>query len=79
MGRQLFFLVGTKENRLEQEERTETARMKSMKQELEWVRSNPKGRHAKSKARMTALKSYLPAITKSVTKPMSYSFHRVSV
>lgn len=42
-----------KENRLEQEERTETARMKSMKQELEWVRSNPKGRHAKSKARMT--------------------------
>jgi len=41
-----------KENRLEQEERTETARMKSMKQELEWVRSNPKGRHAKSKARM---------------------------
>ena len=39
-----------KENRLEQEERT--ARMKSMKQELEWVRSNPKGRHAKSKARM---------------------------
>jgi ATP-binding cassette ChvD family protein len=41
-----------KESRLEQEERTETARMKSMKQELEWVRSNPKGRHAKSKARM---------------------------
>ena len=41
-----------KENRLEQEERSETARMKSMKQELEWVRSNPKGRHAKSKARM---------------------------
>ena len=41
-----------KENRLEQEERTETARMKSMKQEVEWVRSNPKGRHAKSKARM---------------------------
>ena len=41
-----------KENRLQQEERAETARMKSMKQELEWVRSNPKGRHAKSKARM---------------------------
>jgi len=41
-----------KENRLQQEERAETARQKSMKQELEWVRSNPKGRHAKSKARM---------------------------
>ena len=41
-----------KEKRLEQEERAETARMKSMKQELEWVRSNPKGRQAKSKARM---------------------------
>jgi sulfate-transporting ATPase len=42
-----------KEKRLEQEERAESARQKSMKQELEWVRSNPKGRHAKSKARMT--------------------------
>ncbi|WP_018982968.1 energy-dependent translational throttle protein EttA [Salinimonas chungwhensis] len=41
-----------KEKRLEQEERTESARQKSIKQELEWVRSNPKGRHAKSKARM---------------------------
>jgi sulfate-transporting ATPase len=41
-----------KESRLEQEERIETARQKSIKQELEWVRSNPKGRHAKSKARM---------------------------
>ena len=41
-----------KEARLAQEERTENARVKSMKQELEWVRSNPKGRHAKSKARM---------------------------
>ncbi|WP_218313268.1 energy-dependent translational throttle protein EttA [Alteromonas antoniana] len=41
-----------KEQRLEQEERTESARQKSIKQELEWVRSNPKGRHAKSKARM---------------------------
>ncbi|GEA11892.1 energy-dependent translational throttle protein EttA [Alteromonas sp. KUL49] len=41
-----------KEKRLEQEERIESARQKSIKQELEWVRSNPKGRHAKSKARM---------------------------
>jgi ATP-binding cassette ChvD family protein len=41
-----------KEKRLETEERQETARMKAMKEELEWVRSNPKGRHAKSKARL---------------------------
>jgi ATP-binding cassette ChvD family protein len=41
-----------KDNRLEQEEKTESARQKSIKTELEWVRSNPKGRQAKSKARM---------------------------
>ena len=41
-----------KENRLEIEEKQESARMKAMKAELEWVRSNPKGRHAKSKARL---------------------------
>ncbi|MCB1861641.1 MAG: energy-dependent translational throttle protein EttA [Gammaproteobacteria bacterium] len=41
-----------KEQRLELEQKQEAARMKSMKHELEWVRSNPKGRHAKSKARM---------------------------
>lgn len=42
-----------KEARLAQEERTENARQKSIKQELEWVRTNPKGRQAKSKARMS--------------------------
>ncbi len=42
-----------KEKRLEQEERKEANRQKSIKAELEWVRSNPKGRHAKSKARLT--------------------------
>ncbi|MDX9740536.1 MAG: energy-dependent translational throttle protein EttA [Gammaproteobacteria bacterium] len=41
-----------KEKRLEQEERQENARQRAMKAELEWVRSNPKGRHAKSKARL---------------------------
>ncbi|MFL6646442.1 MAG: ATP-binding cassette domain-containing protein, partial [Sulfurifustaceae bacterium] len=34
------------------EEKQETARVKAMKEELEWVRTNPKGRHAKSKARL---------------------------
>ena len=41
-----------KEQRLEQEAREEAAHIKSMKAELEWVRTNPKGRHAKSKARL---------------------------
>ncbi len=41
-----------KEQRLEQEEKQATSRQKAMKAELEWVRSNPKGRHAKSKARL---------------------------
>ncbi len=41
-----------KEQRLEQEQKQEAARIRSMKHELEWVRSNPKGRHAKSKARL---------------------------
>ncbi len=42
-----------KEKRLEQEGKAEAARMKTIKGELEWVRSNAKGRHAKSKARMS--------------------------
>jgi len=41
-----------KEKRLEMQEKKETAHIKAMKEELEWVRTNPKGRHAKSKARL---------------------------
>ncbi|MFZ1569051.1 MAG: energy-dependent translational throttle protein EttA [Thiolinea sp.] len=41
-----------KERRLTQEKKAEQGRLKAMKEELEWVRSNPKGRQAKSKARM---------------------------
>jgi len=41
-----------KEQRLEIEEKQETARQKAMKAELEWVRAGAKGRHAKSKARL---------------------------
>jgi energy-dependent translational throttle protein EttA len=41
-----------KERRLELEQKQEAARIRTMKHELEWVRSNPKGRHAKSKARL---------------------------
>jgi sulfate-transporting ATPase len=42
-----------KEQRLETESKQEAARIKAMKQELEWVRQNPKGRQAKAKARIS--------------------------
>jgi len=41
-----------KEKRLELEEKQAAARIRAMQHELEWVRANPKGRHAKSKARL---------------------------
>ncbi|MDQ8035086.1 MAG: energy-dependent translational throttle protein EttA, partial [Bordetella sp.] len=41
-----------KEDRLKQEEASESARQKTIKKELEWVRQNPKGRQAKAKARI---------------------------
>ena len=42
-----------KEKRLEMEDKQESARIKTIKTELEWVRSNPKARQAKSKARLS--------------------------
>lgn len=44
--------LDAKEKRLEQEQRAEASHQKAIKAELEWVRSNPKGRQAKSKARL---------------------------
>jgi ATP-binding cassette ChvD family protein len=44
-----------KEKRLEQEEKAESARRKAMAQELEWAKTNPKGRQSKSKARLQRL------------------------
>ena len=43
-----------KKRRLETEEKQESKRQKTLARELEWVRMNPKGRHAKSKARISA-------------------------
>ncbi len=43
-----------KEQRLEQEEKKESAHRKTVEKELEWVRQNPKGRRAKNKARVNA-------------------------
>ena len=48
-----------KQQRLALEEKQESKRQKSLKDELEWVRMNPKGRHAKSKARIAAYEKML--------------------
>lgn len=48
-----------KSDRLAQEEKTESNRQKTLKQELEWIRQNPKGRRAKSKARINAYEELL--------------------
>jgi len=48
-----------KEKRLSQEEKTESDRVKTLKKELEWIRMSPKGRQAKSKARITAYEKLL--------------------
>jgi len=45
-----------KEQRLEVEAKQEAGRIKAMQEELEWVRANPKGRRAKSKARLARFK-----------------------
>lgn len=48
-----------KQNRLRKEEKRETERQKTLERELEWIRMSPKGRHAKSKARISAYESLL--------------------
>ena len=48
-----------KQKRLAQEEREETARQKTLAQELEWVRASPRARQAKSRARVTAYEELL--------------------
>lgn len=48
-----------KSARLKQEEKSETQRQKTLERELEWIRMSPKGRHAKSKARINAYESLL--------------------
>jgi len=48
-----------KQNRLKQEEKGESQRQKTLQRELEWIRMSPKGRHAKSKARITSYEALL--------------------
>ncbi|MGX9367161.1 energy-dependent translational throttle protein EttA [Desulfoplanes sp. PS50] len=60
-----------KQNRLATEEKQESARQKTLKNELEWIRMSPKGRHAKSKARITAYESLLGQGKQEKTTDMS--------
>ncbi|HEX6889603.1 MAG TPA: energy-dependent translational throttle protein EttA [Chryseolinea sp.] len=53
-----------KQKRLAQEEKTESKRQKALERELEWVRMNPKGRHAKGKARLSAYEKLLSQETR---------------
>ncbi len=48
-----------KQMRLQQEEKVESERQKTLQRELEWIRMSPKGRHAKGKARINAYESLL--------------------
>ncbi len=48
-----------KQNRLRQEEKSESERQKTLQRELEWIRMSPKGRHAKSKARISSYENLL--------------------
>ena len=48
-----------KQNRLKNEEKAESDRIKTLERELEWIRMSPKGRHAKSKARISAYEELL--------------------
>ena len=48
-----------KKNRLQQEEKSESERQKTLARELEWIHMSPKGRHAKGKARITSYEELL--------------------
>ncbi|HET6156904.1 MAG TPA: energy-dependent translational throttle protein EttA [Dongiaceae bacterium] len=56
-----------KRQRLEQEEKTESARQRTLDRELEWIRQSPKARQAKSKARVTAYESLLAQSNEKAT------------
>ncbi|KIL97047.1 ABC transporter ATP-binding protein [Paramagnetospirillum magnetotacticum MS-1] len=58
-----------KGKRLEQEEREETARMRAIRDELEWVRSSPKARQTKSKARISAFEDLVAKSQEKATGP----------
>ncbi len=59
-----------KQNRLKEEEKAETERQKTLQRELEWIRMSPKGRHAKSKARITSYEQLLSQNNEKLAKEL---------
>jgi energy-dependent translational throttle protein EttA len=59
-----------KQNRLAQEEKSESERQKTLKRELEWIRMSPKGRHAKGKARITSYEEMLNSESEKMAKEL---------
>ncbi len=59
-----------KQTRLQQEEKTESDRQKTLQRELEWIRMSPKGRHAKSKARISSYEALLSQDSDKASKEL---------
>ncbi len=59
-----------KKTRLQQEEKAESERQKTLQRELEWIRMSPKGRHAKAKARITSYEALLSQDTEQSAKEL---------
>ncbi len=59
-----------KQKRLQREEKTETERQKTLQRELEWIRMSPKGRHAKSKARISSYEALLAQQSENRSKDL---------
>jgi energy-dependent translational throttle protein EttA len=59
-----------KQIKLQQEEKTESERRKTLQRELEWIRMSPKGRHAKSKARISSYETLLHQDTEKSAKEL---------
>jgi len=59
-----------KKERLRKEEKSESARQKTLERELEWIRMSPKGRHAKSQARINAYEQLLAEETRNKEKEL---------
>ncbi len=62
--------LAQKGERLKQEEKTESDRQKTLSRELEWIRMSPKGRHAKSKARISSYEELLSKQTEARGKEL---------
>lgn len=59
-----------KQNRLKNEEKSESERQKTLQRELDWIHMSPKGRHAKSKARITSYEQLLAQESEKQTKEL---------